>query len=243
MKTPNDPAVASRQSPNRYDALHLIEYEVLGAGPRRRPDTRGLMQLVAAVQLLRRGVSARVIISGVHYGPPQSDERISQLYARLLRERLGQAGVRGVSVTAEAELLPPGHRDQGSKDTGGDVVFLLSQARRHGLRNVLVLASAPHMRRIAQLLRAHGVRVGGSPSAAPAAGLSATLLSAERVLGAQWPAFSHRFAASPYHRRRAARFTRSERLKRLLMLLDRRGRGQSWLAHHLPTRLKLRLQS
>lgn len=94
-----------------FDAIHLIEYEVLTTPihseqhtfPQsgvnalfdvnnldyRRPNTPGLMGITAVAKLINAGVSQNVIISGTHYkGKGEDERRISELYADELRKRI-----------------------------------------------------------------------------------------------------------------------------------------------------------
>ena len=228
-----------------YDALQIIEYEVKGKGEHRRPSTRGLMQLDAAVDLLAQGITKNVVIAGVHYKTEnETDSRISELYGAELQKRLGEKGISGINIFAESALLSSRDIEKGSKDTGGDVEFLLRQAKDHDWKKILVLGYEPHLERIALLLQRRGVRVveiekiDGKDNA-----LTVATTGAQDVLQHRHTHFRQRFEASPFRTREGTSFSDAERNKLRLMVFDRQGKALSFIAHNMPQVLKQKVQS
>src|SRR5437763_1568848 len=82
--------------------------------------------------------------------------------------------------------------ERGSKDTGGDIVFLQQQARQHGWRRIMVLGMADHLPRIRHLLRAHRISCADQRAAQSGDAFTVHLISAEDVLAARYPYFRER---------------------------------------------------
>ncbi|MCL5019782.1 MAG: hypothetical protein M1426_04855 [Patescibacteria group bacterium] len=228
-----------------YDALQIIEYEVKGKGEHRRPDTRGLMQLDAAVDLLAQGITKNVVIAGVHYKTEnETDSRISELYGAELQKRLKEKGISGINIFAESALLSSRDIEKGSKDTGGDVEFLLKQAKGHDWKKILVLGYEQHLERIALLLQRRGVKVveiekiDGKDNT-----LTVATTGAQNVLQRRHTHFRARFEASPFRLKEGASFSNAEKNKLRLMVFFRQGKALSFLAHHMPQVLKQKVQS
>ena len=243
--TNETPVNKERVPQTPYDALQIIEYEVKGKGEHRRPDPRGLMQLDAAVDLLAQGVTKNVVIAGVHYKTEnETDSRISELYGAELQKRLEEKGISGVNIFAESVLLPLGDMEKGSKDTGGDVEFLLKQAKGHDWKKILVLGYDRHLERIALLLQRRGVKVveiekiDGKDNT-----LTAATTSAQDVLQRRHTHFRQRFETSPFRIKEGESFSNAERNKLRLMVFFRQGKVLSFLAHNMPQALKQKVQS
>ncbi len=242
----NETPVNKERAPQTpYDALQIIEYEVKGKGEHRRPDTRGLMQIDAAVDLLAQGVTNNVVVAGVHYKTEsETDSRISELYGNELQKRLEARGISGVNIFAESALLSLRDMEKGSKDTGGDIEFLLRQAKDHDWKKILVLGYEPHLERIALLLQRRGAKVvEAEETDGKDNTLTAATASAQDVLQLRHTHFRERFEASPFRIKEGTSFSGGEKWKLRVMVLDRQGKGLSILAHNMPQELKQKVQS
>lgn len=244
--TPDSEQVISPEINSRppFDAMHIVELEVVGQGEHRRPDPRGLMSITAAADIIQQGVVKNVIISGVHYKDEANNTRISQVYAEELQKRLEAKGISDVNIVAEADTLPRDQIEKGSKDTGGDVTFLLGQAKQNGWQNILLLAYKPHIERVVRLLKARGANITSDPPTDyDSQQITVFPQSSEHVLNAKHPAFSQKFEESPFRKREGTSFEESERKKIQLLAVDPKGYLQSWIAHKMPQWLKEKVQS
>lgn len=242
----NETPVNKEQAPQTpYDALQIIEYEVKGKGKYRRPDTRGLMQIDAAVDLLAQGVTKNVVIAGVHYKTEnETDSRISELYGAELQKRLKEKGISGINIFAESALLSSRDIEKGSKDTGGDVEFLLRQAKGHDWKKILVLGYEPHLERVALLLQRRGIKVVEDGKADDKDNaLQITTNNTQDVLQRRHTHFRERFEASPFRIKEGTSFRNKEGLKLFVMMLDRQGRLLSFVAHYMPQKLLQKVES
>lgn len=228
-----------------FDALQIIEYEVKGKEEHRRPDTRGLMQLDAAVDLLAQGITNNVVIAGVHYRTENKvDPRISELYGNQLQKRLKARGMSGINIFAESTLLPSTDLEKGSKDTGGDIEFLLKQAKDHNWKKILVLGYEPHLKRIALHLERRGIKVVETEKTSDSDDtFQVATTTSQNVLQHKHRLFRERFEKSPFRVEEGTSFSNAERNKLRLMVLDRQGKTLSFLTHYMPQRLKQKIQS
>ena len=227
--------------PSGYDAIHLLVYGVKQTPNGAKPTTPGLIQLNACMDLLKQGLAKNVVIGGVNYGVAQGDTRISTVYADTLRKRLMDKGLGGINVIAEAEVTPDAQIESGSKDTGGEVDFLLSQAKANNWQNVLCVGYEPHVKRATKLYKSRGVSISDTDDEDV---LKVKTESSNEILETKHPEFETRFEKSPYRKTEGNSFVKNEKLKVMIMdLVDRKGSIISWVAHHTPNDLKLKLNS
>src|SRR6266568_3413309 len=110
----------------QFGCIHLVMYGVVGSGEHLRPAMRGLMGICSVVRLVQAGVGRMVVITGVQVVDPESGMTCSELYARELRWRLAKVG-RSIIILPESLVLRIQKTKSGSKDTTGEVMFMLEQ--------------------------------------------------------------------------------------------------------------------
>src|SRR5258706_1958121 len=221
-----------------YDAIHLLVYGVKQTPSGPKPNTLGLMQLNVCMDLLEKNLAKNVVIGGVNYGVVQGDSRISKVYADTLRGRIENKRIKGVKVIVEAEVTPEAQIESGSKDTGGEIDFLLNQAAVNDWHNIMSIGYGPHVERITKLYRPRGINVSDEKEGA----LNVEVRDSNNLLQAKHPEFRTKFERSPYRENEGDSFIKKEKLKIMIMdLIDKKGSVMTWMARHTPNDLKLRL--
>ncbi len=225
-----------------YDALQLTVYTVSDKPDRydrRKPDTRGLMQINAAMELISQGLVENVVIGGINFYSPDDGLRISQVYARALKERLEHRRITGIHVIPEAGYLPKPNLEKGARDAGGEVDFLLAKARERSWDNIVSLSYYQHIPRVVKLYESRGLSL---PGIKPRPNKKeVTFLSSNHILSQVHDHFDKRFEASPFRQQEGNSFEQRERIKLAIMSIDRQGKLLSFVANHAPAFIKQRL--
>jgi hypothetical protein len=222
------------------DFLNLMVYGVKRQKEAQRPDTRGLMQLNAAVELVEQGLVTTIIIPGVEdYGI-----RISEIYANELNKKINSKRIIDIDIIIESKVLSAENVDTGSKDTGGALDFLFSQAQEHGWQKGVCLYYRPHLQRIIKLLKSRKIKTLNTCLQSDGIRLELLLKSSHDVLSQKHPNFSERFENSPFKKEQGNTFHKREKRKLMFMkLVDPQGILLSFIAHKMPQQLKEKFQS
>lgn len=135
---------------DQIDAIQIIVYDTEGD----LPDTQARKAIEAAADLISGYHIPNVVIGGVNRN------NISHIYAAYLeRQLLSRRYPFGVNLFAEGDDDASHIIDVRSRDTGGELAYGQTQAKRYGWNRMLIFSHPFHEARIHKLLYNRGYSV------------------------------------------------------------------------------------
>ncbi len=188
--------------------------------------------------LLKKKVMEKLGIDEETFKKGMRDEATNDIQRAILEEA-------NIRVIAEAEMLGAKHANEGARDTGGEVSFVLNESERNKWRNILTVGYKDHLERIRKLYASRGAEVDLGDIDIAQGKIGVKTVSTHELYHPRLPSqagkpgFDEKLERSPFYQKQLKRFKEAERLKILFMdLFDPTGKLMSKLARLTPEAVK-----